>query len=63
MAQELLTAGFGQDPGPGNQRWVMAGVLFMAASQDSPPITQFVLFKGHDLLFHNTQYEKYTVAL
>jgi hypothetical protein len=70
VAQEMLPAGFGQDPGSGNKGRVMAGVLLMAASQHSPPITDFILFKGNDLLFHkagriirNTTYEKYTVGL
>ena len=52
IAEETLPPGFCQDPGSGNKRRVMAGVLLMAASQHSPPITDFILFKGNNRLFH-----------
>jgi hypothetical protein len=58
VAQELLPAGFGQHPGAGDKRWVMARVLFMAASQHRPPITHFILFKGDNLLFHSRPNQK-----
>ncbi len=50
-----LTAGFGQYPGAGGERWLMPHMLSMAAGQVGHPVSLLILMISDDRLLHGTQ--------